>query len=39
MSLDFGKLPYTKLTGPIFPMAEDPWAEAGAPRAQRFPGR
>lgn len=37
MSLDFPGLPYSKLAGPIFPMVEDPWAEAGAPRAQLFP--
>jgi microcystin degradation protein MlrC len=38
MSLDFVRLPYSKLESPIFPMNEDPWAQAGAPRAQLFAG-
>lgn len=36
MSLDFRRLPYSKITAPIFPISEDPWAERGAPRAAVF---
>lgn len=39
MSLDFAAMPYSKLTDPMFPMVDDPWAEAGVPRARRFAGR
>ncbi|HWE47884.1 MAG TPA: M81 family metallopeptidase [Caulobacteraceae bacterium] len=38
MSLDFPRVPYSKLTQPIFPMSEDPWAETGGPHVQLFEG-
>jgi microcystin degradation protein MlrC len=38
MSLDFPRVPYTKLTQPIFPMSADPWAEIGGPHVQVFEG-
>ena len=38
MSLDFARVPYTKLTQPIFPMSDDPWAEMGGPPVQLFHG-
>ncbi len=38
MSLDFARVPYSKLTQPIFPMSDDPWAEIGGPRVQLFGG-
>ena len=38
MSLDFPRVPYTKLSQPIFPMSPDPWAEIGGPQVQLFDG-
>jgi microcystin degradation protein MlrC len=38
MSLDFPRIGYSKLSRPIFPMTQDPWAETGGPRAQIFRG-
>ena len=36
ISLDFSTVPYTRMTGPIFPLAEDPWTRAGRPKARVF---
>lgn len=39
MSADLKSLPYTRLTRPWFPKVDDPWAEAGPPRAKVFHDR
>ncbi|HWD67208.1 MAG TPA: M81 family metallopeptidase [Caulobacteraceae bacterium] len=39
ISLDFSTVPYTQMTGPMFPLVEDPWAENGRPRARVFEAR
>lgn len=38
MTADLRSLPYTRLTGPWFPKIDDPWAEAGPPKAKVFHG-
>jgi microcystin degradation protein MlrC len=36
MSLDFARLPYTKVASTMYPMTRDPWAAQGAPKARTF---
>jgi microcystin degradation protein MlrC len=36
ISLDFSTVPYKRMTGPMFPFVEDPWAESGRPKARVF---